>query len=55
VEIVVGAGHGFKFASLVGKILSELALHGKTEYPIEAFRLDRPARTDPTYEPAFAM
>ena len=29
--IFVGADHGFKFASLVGKILSELALHGKTE------------------------
>ena len=50
-----GAGHGFKFASLVGKILGELAVHGKTEYPIEAFRLDRPALTDPSYEPVFAM
>jgi sarcosine oxidase len=53
--IFVGASHCFKFASLVGKILSEHALHGKTEYPIEAFRLHRPALTDPTYEPAFAM
>ena len=50
-----GAAHGFKFASLVGKILSELAIHGKTQYPIEAFRVDRPALTDPAYEPAFAM
>ena len=50
-----GAGHGFKFASLVGKILGELAVHGKTECPIEAFRLDRPALTDPSYEPVFAM
>ncbi len=55
ISLFVGAGHGFKFASLVGKILAELALYGKTQYPIEAFRVDRPALTDPTYEPAFAM
>jgi len=50
-----GAGHGFKFASRVGRILGELAVHGKTEYTIDAFRLDRPALTDPYYEPVFAM
>ena len=41
--------------SLVGKILSELAVHDKTQYPIGAFRADRPALTDPSYEPVFAM
>ncbi|MCA1688402.1 MAG: N-methyl-L-tryptophan oxidase [Actinobacteria bacterium] len=55
ISVFNGAGHGFKFASLVGKILGELALYGKTEYPIEAFRVDRPALTDPAYEPAFTM
>ena len=55
ISAFVGAGHGFKFASLVGRILAELALYGETQYPIEAFRVDRPALTDPTYEPAFAM
>jgi sarcosine oxidase len=55
ISVFVGAGHGFKFASLVGKILGELALYGKTEYPIEAFHVDRPPLTDPSYEPAFAM
>ena len=55
ISVFNGAGHGFKFASLAGKILGELALHGKTGYPIEPFRLDRPALTDPTYEPVFAM
>jgi sarcosine oxidase len=55
ISLFVGAGHGFKFASLAGKILGELAFYGKTEYPIEAFRVDRPALTDPTYEPAFAI
>ena len=55
VSVFNGAGHGFKFASLAGKILSELAIHGRSQYPIEPFRLDRPALTDPTYEPVFAM
>jgi sarcosine oxidase len=55
ISVFNGAGHGFKFASLVGKILSELAVHGETRYPIEAFRVDRPALTDPAYEPVFAM
>ena len=55
ISVFNGAGHRFKFASLAGKILGELALHGKTGYPIEPFRLDRPALTDPTYEPVFAM
>ena len=55
VSVFNGAGHGFKFASLVGKILSDLAIRGETRYPIEAFRPDRPALTDPTYEPVFAM
>jgi sarcosine oxidase len=55
ISIFNGAGHGFKFAGLAGKILSELAVHGKTQYPIDAFRPDRPALTDPAYEPVFAM
>jgi sarcosine oxidase len=55
VSVFNGAGHGFKFASLVGKILSQLAVRGETEYGIEAFRPDRPALTDPTYEPVFVM
>jgi sarcosine oxidase len=55
VSVFNGAGHGFKFASLVGKILSELAVRGETRYPIDAFRPDRPALTDPAYEPVFAM
>jgi sarcosine oxidase len=55
ISVFVGAGHGFKFASLAGKILSELGIYGKTQYQIEAFRVDRPALTDPAYEPIFAM
>jgi len=29
------SGHGFKFASVVGEILADLALHSKTELPID--------------------
>jgi sarcosine oxidase len=40
--VAIGAGHAFKFASLIGKILSELAIDGKTESNIEPFKIDRP-------------
>lgn len=42
VSIVIGAGHAFKFASVLGKILSELAIDGRTAYDIEPFFIDRP-------------
>ena len=41
VSIAIGGGHGFKFASLVGRILSELAVDGHTDCNLEPFRLDR--------------
>ncbi|MDE0141326.1 MAG: N-methyl-L-tryptophan oxidase [Caldilineaceae bacterium] len=43
-NVIVGAGfsgHGFKFSTLVGKILADLAADGTTDYPVERFRLDR--------------
>jgi sarcosine oxidase len=55
IAIAIGAGHAFKFAGLIGKILSQLALEGRTEHPIEAFRLDRPALTDPSYMATFMV
>ena len=35
------SGHGFKFCSLVGRIMSELALTGETAFDISPFRIDR--------------
>ncbi len=35
------SGHGFKFASVVGEILADLALEGETPHPIGLFRLNR--------------
>jgi sarcosine oxidase len=40
--MAIGGGHGFKFASLIGRILSELAIDGTTERDIDPFRIDRP-------------
>jgi sarcosine oxidase len=42
VHVAIGAGHAFKFASVIGRILSDLALDGSTHSPIEAFTIDRP-------------
>jgi sarcosine oxidase len=53
ITVAVDAGHAFKFATLIGRILSELALDGRTNYSIATFRADRPALTDPTFEPVF--
>jgi sarcosine oxidase len=55
IAVCVGAGHAFKFASLLGKILSQLAMDGKTEYPIESFSITRPAITDPAYPLDFGV
>ncbi|HEX6615658.1 MAG TPA: N-methyl-L-tryptophan oxidase [Gemmatimonadales bacterium] len=41
VVVGIGGGHGYKFASLIGRILSELALDGRTDRNIEPFRIDR--------------
>ncbi|HEX5025532.1 MAG TPA: N-methyl-L-tryptophan oxidase [Agriterribacter sp.] len=35
------SGHGFKFASVVGEILADLAVAGKTDLPVEFLRLNR--------------
>jgi sarcosine oxidase len=55
ITVGIGAGHAAKFASLLGKILADLATSGTTAYPVGAFRADRPALTDPQFEPDFRM
>jgi len=37
------SGHGFKFTSVLGSILADLAVAGKTSLPIDFLRHDRPA------------
>lgn len=41
VAVGIGGGHGYKFASLIGSVLADLALDGRTERNIEPFRIDR--------------
>lgn len=35
------SGHGFKFASVIGEVLADLALDGRTGHDIGRFRIDR--------------
>jgi monomeric sarcosine oxidase len=42
IHIAIGAGHAFKFASLIGRILSELALGDATPSDIAPFSIERP-------------
>ncbi|VDI68750.1 sarcosine oxidase / L-pipecolate oxidase [Mytilus galloprovincialis] len=43
------------FASLLGKILSEMAIDGKTKYDISKFNIDREAITNPDWTPTLYM
>jgi sarcosine oxidase len=49
VTVLLGAAHGFKFASVLGRIAAELAIDGATPSASElaAFRTDRPILLDP--------
>ena len=43
-QVVIGSpcsGHGFKFASVIGEILADLAVNGATRHSIEMFALER--------------
>ena len=43
-QVVVAAGfsgHGFKFASVIGEILADLAINGETEHNIDLLKIDR--------------
>jgi sarcosine oxidase len=41
VVVAIGAGHAFKFASQIGRLLSELALNGTSTIDLSSFALDR--------------
>ncbi len=42
VSVAIGAGHAFKFASVIGRILAELAIDGRTPSDLSPFTIDRP-------------
>lgn len=56
-NVIVGSGaaHAGKFCGLLGEILSDLAVSGRSDYEISAFRADRPALLDPTAAPVFNL
>ena len=49
VTVLLGAGHGYKFASVLGRIAAELAIDGATASAgdLDRFRIDRPLLLDP--------
>ena len=49
VTVGLGAGHGFKFAALFGRLLTEIAVDGESSHDLSALRLDREALNDPSY------
>jgi sarcosine oxidase len=42
IAIALGAGHAFKFAGLIGRVLSDLSIDGVTEFDISPFAFSRP-------------
>ncbi len=47
VFVAVGAGHAFKFASLIGRALADLAIDGQTDLNLAPFRADRAILRNP--------
>jgi len=47
VTMGLGSAHGFKFAALFGRLRTDMAVEGESFHDSKAFRLDRPALTDP--------
>jgi len=55
VSLAQGAGHAFRFASILGRVLGELAVDGATAYNIAPFAVDRPLLTMENPPRAFEM
>ena len=49
VVVGLGAAHAFKFVPTFGRVLADLVTTGETTTDVSAFRLDRPALTEPDY------
>jgi sarcosine oxidase len=49
--VCAGAGHAGKFAALLGRILTELALDCASRFPVSAFSATRPALTSAAAAP----
>jgi sarcosine oxidase len=49
ITVGLAAGHGFKFAAVSGRLLTDVAIDGESRYDLSAFRFDRPALIDGGY------
>jgi sarcosine oxidase len=49
VVVGLGAAHAFKFVPTFGRLLADLVTTGATTSDVSAYRLDRPALTEPDY------
>jgi sarcosine oxidase len=49
VVVGLGAAHAFKFVPTFGRLLADLVTTGGTATDVSAYRLDRPALTEPDY------
>jgi sarcosine oxidase len=47
IQVAVGAGHAFKFASLIGRLLADLAVAGTTAIDLAPFSPSRPLLFEP--------
>ncbi len=47
VLVCVGAGHAFKFATQLGRVLADLAVDGETPHDLSLFGAERPTLHDP--------
>jgi sarcosine oxidase len=45
IAVALGAGHAFKFASIIGRLLSDIAIDGKSTFDLAPFAIDRPILT----------
>ena len=44
------SAHGYQLAPIVGRVLAELICHGRTDFDLNAFRIDRFSRPTQTQD-----
>ena len=55
VLVAVGAGHAYKFASLLGQLLSDLAIDGTSQHDVSPFTFKRPALLEKEFVPSLQL